>query len=466
VLEGIASLVDKGVLRQVDSVDAGSRYVMLETLREFGLERLEASGEAGDVRGRHAAWCVSLAEQAELSARQHLRPGDVERLEVERQNLLAALTWLDEAGHGEVLLRLAAVLGWSWYLEGRFREGRRWLERALAAAPQAPLEDRAVARVYAGQLAHTLGDDASAVAHLDQGVTLARHCQDAGLAAFGEMAIGMIAEDRGDYDPAEAHFTAARTLYGRANHPRGPITATYHLGVVAYGRGELGRARALLDEALTAGQALGDPLSYSWCLRYLALVAIKEGDLPRAAAALREVVTHGAQGALQHNWDETLATLAVLGAAGNQAAPAAQILGAGETVRAAHGEPFALPERADYEWAAARARAVLGEEAFAHAWATGQAMSTEAIEADIQTILAAAEEEAPQSRPVVHAGSLTLRELEVLRLLAEGRSDKEIAEALFVSQRTVQTHTEHIYAKLGVHGRSEAAAVAVRRGLA
>ena len=161
---------------------------MLETIREFGLERLAASGEAAAVRRRHAAWCLSFAERAALRTRRPIRSGDFERLDVEQPNIRAALTWLDETGQGEVLLRLAGVLGWTWYLDSRFQEGRRWLERGLAAAPEAPPGDRARALVYAGQLAHNLGDDAGALAHLDQGVTLARHLQDAWLEAFGAVA--------------------------------------------------------------------------------------------------------------------------------------------------------------------------------------------------------------------------------------------------------------------------------------
>ncbi len=140
--------------------------------------------------------------------------------------------------------------------------------------------------------------------------------------------------------------------------------------------------------------------------------------------------------------------MAVLGAAGDQAAPAARLLAAVATICAAGGYSDGLPERADHEWAAERSRATLGEEAFAHAWATGQTMSDEAIDADIQAILAAAESAAPQPRPEDHAGGLTPRELVVLRLLAEGRTDREIAAAIFVSPRTVGKHVTNLLAKL------------------
>jgi DNA-binding NarL/FixJ family response regulator len=120
----------------------------------------------------------------------------------------------------------------------------------------------------------------------------------------------------------------------------------------------------------------------------------------------------------------------------------------------------------DYEWAAKRSRATLGEEAFAHAWTTGRTMSAEAIESDIQTILTAAESEALPPPPGHHAGDLTQRELEVLRLVAAGHTNREIAAELHLSPRTVHNHLAHILTKTKTANRTAASAFALRHGLA
>ncbi|MDP9356600.1 MAG: helix-turn-helix domain-containing protein, partial [Chloroflexota bacterium] len=135
VVNGLAVLVDQSLLRKEDDPDGEPRYRMLETVREYALERLDASGEEAAVRDRHAAWCLALAEAAGAVLWTTYDPGVVARLEAEHPNLRAALTWFAQASDGEALLRIGATLGRFWYVAGHAREGRGWLERALALAP-------------------------------------------------------------------------------------------------------------------------------------------------------------------------------------------------------------------------------------------------------------------------------------------------------------------------------------------
>jgi DNA-binding CsgD family transcriptional regulator len=216
----------------------------------------------------------------------------------------------------------------------------------------------------------------------------------------------------------------------------------------------------LLHETMAAGRALDDPVTYAWCQDYLALIHIKQGSLQLAAAVLREQLKHESVAARSVNWGRTLATLAVLGAASNQTAPATRILAAvTSNSRSAVSD---LPERADFEWAAERSRVSLGDVAFAEAWAAGQSMTVEAVDTDIQAILSGVDRVAVVQDP---STSLTQREREVLALVTEGLSNTQIGNQLFISTRTAQTHVTHILAKLDATTRTEAAAKAVREGL-
>jgi len=455
VLDIINRLAEKGLVRVRTESAWEARFSLLETIREYGLERLEASDEAQEIRHRHAAWCLDLAARTEEFIRRVARPEEFARIEAELPNIRTALAWLDETGQSAMLMQLADVLGGFWYLKHLLAEFHYWQERALALSPE---ETRLRARVLilAGNFAEHLGDRETARDRYHEGMVLARRLEDKWIEALGEMMIGVGAEDRGDYDRAEAHIVAARTLYEQTTESWAPIVLTFHLGVVSYGRGNLERAREYFQETM----ALDDPVTYAWCQDYLALIHIKQESLLLAAAVLREQLTQESVAGPFLNWGRTLATLAVLGAASSQAAPAARILAA--VTSNSRSSISDLPERADFEWAAERCRKFLGEAAFAEAWTTGQSMSLEAIDDDIQAILSAVDQVA-----VVRDTSslLTQREREVLALVAEGLSNTQIGNQLFISTRTAQTHVTHILAKLDATTRTEAAAKAVREGL-
>ena len=139
VLEGITSLVDKSLLREEDGPDGEPRYQMLETVREFGLERLIDSGEEAEVRAAHAAHCLALAERTAPLVRGSEARTRLAVLEHDHGNLRAALAWFQARGEAEDFLRLAAALGYFWSMSGHWTEGNAWLEHALAADPRPSL---------------------------------------------------------------------------------------------------------------------------------------------------------------------------------------------------------------------------------------------------------------------------------------------------------------------------------------
>jgi non-specific serine/threonine protein kinase len=466
VLDGIAALVDNSLLRQAAGNVDEPRFTMLETIREYAWDRLVASGEADAMRDRHAAWCLALVESAWSDLYSASWPRVVEFLTRERDNLRAALAWLDTSGQSTAFVGLTGALGRFWHLTDEFREGRAWLERALEATPTAQTIGRTRSLCSAGYLAHCLGDDEAATRRLDEGAALARFLDEPWLAAGAILDLGIVEEDRGNYDAAEAHLSAAQTLFQHAGHSQGPLLATYHLAVVAYGRGDTLRAAALWESVIAEGRALGDPLTVNGSFEYLGLLASEQGDLHRAATSLRECLALTESGGLQAR-ARVLAAIAVLGSVCNNreiATAAARLQGAVVAAQESTGYSPVLPERTVYERASARLRSLLGEAAYAREWERGASMGEEGISAAVTAVLDGADPNAAAPGRAA-TGGLTPREREVLCLMANGQTNQEIADVLFIGRRTVATHIEHIFAKLGARSRTEAARLAAQQGL-
>ncbi len=464
IFEGIASLTDKSLLRQEEGPDGEPRYRMLETVREYGLEQLAASGEEDEVRARHAAWYLTLAEAAGDILWLRHDPEVVERLEAEHPNLRAVLAWFVHTGQSDRLLRMVAALGFYWYLAGH-REGYGWLTQALDAAPVTPTPVRVRALNWAGNLGRDL-DKVAALQHLERAAAAARHLGLRDDEAVALINHGAVLEDRGEYDAAEVLLTQALALFPQPDELANALKATYHLGVVAYGRGEGERARQLWEEALAGARALNDDVFAAWCLQYLGLQAAEQGELGRAASLLEECLSSSHAAARRVGRGTLLGTLAVLGSMCSVPDAAARLLGAAEV---AEGVPFVPPEGEAFARTGERLRATLGAEAYQRVVTVGREQGEEAVDADARAVLdaaTAAPVPAPVSLDPARGTGLTARELDVLALLVEGRSNREIAETLYVSPRTVDNHVTNILAKLEVKLRTAAVAAARRLGLA
>jgi predicted ATPase/DNA-binding CsgD family transcriptional regulator len=472
VLDGVASLVAKSLLRIEGGPSGGSdtgspRYWMLETVREFALERLEASGEAGPVRWAHAAWALALAERegGVVIQRDDRGPAARRRLDAEWTNLREALAWYAREEQGEALVRMAAALGVWWTESSRIREGLAWAERALALAPPVPSVARGTAMLVAGRLAQDVHDFDAANAWFEAAVGLGRELGDPRLEARGLLVWGMLARGRGEYDLAEELLEAARALLLRIGDSTWAIHADYHLGAVAYGRGDLQKAEALLGETLATSRAHGSPDGV-YCLEFLGLVACERGEIALAAERLAACAELVEQLIVIHQRGHVLAAVAVLAEAASLPEAAARLFGAAEGTRGEDWPSTDLPERAVYARAAERLVAALGTDGFARAREQGRRLRHEDATAELHAALAAVRNVAPPPPASLGSpGELTPREREVLALLVAGKSNPEIGAALFISPRTAQTHVTNILAKLGVASRTEAAAAAVRDGL-
>lgn len=390
VLQGLATLVDRSLLRRDDLESDDPRFTMLETIREYGLEQLGESNELGALSAAHARWAADIAVRDGFELNRRMNTSTLQRAEQELGNIRQALAWLDARQQGEDMLRMSGALLFPWYLTGHLREGRSWAERALAIGSPEPSPDRASASLAAGHLSHYLGDDTAANTHLSEAAEIAGRIGDSWVGAFSTMMLGIIAEDSGEYDRASALFETAREHFVDSGDQRGHALATFHLGVVAYGGGKVKDADELQRSALGESKAMDEPLIAAWCLEWIALLAIERGDIPSAAKAIEERLTIGIGARSMPRDGQLMAAMVVLGAACGADAPAARLMGATAALLATSGDSFRLPERTVYERAVTQLRTVLSDARYALLTAEGRAMTDTEISAGSRAILDAA----------------------------------------------------------------------------
>ena len=463
VATGVDALAEASLLRTARG-EAGEavRLTMLETTREFGLERLAAAGEEEQTRQAHADHYFALAERAEQDLLGPTPEAWLARLAADHGNLTAALTWFAERD-ASACAGLAAALRDYWYESGRWREGRRWLEPAVAQAAALPDRIAAKAFVASGYLAHYQGDDASALPLLERGLVVLRHLGDERAEAYAQYLLGIAAEDRGDYAAATELLAEAGRRLRSLGHAANAAFAEAHLGIVALGESDPARARVHGDAArmLAAEAGASGP---DVAVLLLGDVARDVGELATAAERYREYLELTAGRGGSEDLARAVAAVAVLAVERGQPEGAARLFGAGERLRETLGLALAQPERSVCERASARALGELGEERFGKALTEGRALAPH------EALLAV--EEALGLRPPVAESNetapagLSPRESEVLRLIATGRTNREIAQTLFLSVRTVERHVTNLYAKIGARGRADATAFALRHGLA
>lgn len=435
VLDRIAALVDHGLVRQVEAADGEPRFRMLETIREFALERLAAADEVDDTRNRHLARFVELAETTEPELTRAGQSIWLERLSEENDNIRAALAWSVESGQIELGLRLAGSLVRFWSVRGLMSEGRRWLAEALEAGEG--VQPAVLAKGYfaAGFAALGQGDYAEAKPLFERSLLLAREAGNTRIEAQALQQIGWLVLAAGTYKVA--HAERARELAGKALELAGDLddkvvqsgalnilaelaaeegneasanelyerslalrrelgdkrliaNSVLTLGCAELSRGNTAHAAALLEEARTLAAALGDTWSVSLAKINLGRLALLDGEVDAAATLFAESLELARGRGDKRVAAECLQGLGAVGAARGDAAPATRLLAAAGGLLDAIGVAPANVEVMIGERFVPPLQHSLGEEAFAAEWAAGRALSTdEAIE---QGLLAAGAE--------------------------------------------------------------------------
>jgi predicted ATPase/DNA-binding CsgD family transcriptional regulator len=470
VLDGVASLIDKSLLHLTEHEGEESRLVMLETIREYAHEKLCEANQVEGMYKRHWEWCLRLAEEAKPKLLGMEQGVWLNRLETEHDNLRAALGRSLSAREGEIAARLAGALWRFWLAHGHFSEGRKFLEAILAHGSSLPASALSDVLYGAGELARLQGDYERAHALHTQRLTLHRNLGDNEGIADTLNYLGLMAVFQGDPEQAIKLLEESLALYRELGKDQGVASSLLGLAMAAAFQREYQRAATLSEESVLIRRQVHDRSNLILSLFGLAVSTTLLGDLERAIRACQEALALSE--ALGHKTGLAYGLEALAGIAGaqGQAERAATLFGAAEALRDAIDTPLPPGLRVIYERVLVTVRAQLGEKSFATAWAEGRSMSPEQALAawGPQTMsvpmLTSLSSPPPMKAPSYPAG-LTAREVEVLRLVAQGLTNAQIAERLVVSPHTVHAHIRSIHSKLGVTSRSAATRFAFEQKL-
>ena len=289
VLDGITSLIEHSLLRQSAGPGGEPRYQMLETLREFGWERLTESGEAAAIRGAHATWCLSLAEEAEPALWGARQVEWLDQLDEEKDNLRVALHWTLDQVESETATRLGASLWRFWERRGYLSEGRSYLARILSLSPN-PAAHAARCNVLtgAGVLAALQGDYDQAVQQSEQALVGWRQLDDHRGMARAMLCLATVARYWDDYAGAQTLGNESLAAYRTINDRWGIGHVLAHLGMVAWVQGDHATGTARYEESLAYLRDVGDEAGIFEILLELGKGACDQGELARAKSLFEE----------------------------------------------------------------------------------------------------------------------------------------------------------------------------------
>jgi predicted ATPase/RsiW-degrading membrane proteinase PrsW (M82 family) len=416
LLEALGSLVDKSLVRRDPQADERARFDMLESIREFALERLAEGAELESLRRRHAEFFLGLAEASEAELRGPRQLVWARRLGREHENFRAALGWAREQSEGELALRLSFALARFWEQRGTLGEARAWLEAALALEGPAAPAIRARGHSYVGRLALLQSDYVRARAALEEGLRLGREIGDREQIAACLLELGWIELVDGEHDRARASLDeglelsrnlgdeqvvarALRTLgrvhaeqgdaagagplleesleiRRRLEDRRGVANALANIGRVALLAGDLATARQMLEQSLSLAREVDDKLRLAEALYFLALVELEQGNAEEARLVLDERLALCRELGDRLGIAECLDALARL-ITTDDAQRAARLVGAADTLRRSLGAEMWPYERSRRELLVSALRSVLGAAAFEAAVGEGTGLTVE-----------------------------------------------------------------------------------------
>jgi predicted ATPase/DNA-binding CsgD family transcriptional regulator len=477
ILDGLARLVSKSLVVAEILEQREARYHLLETIRQYASMLLRESGEENKLRDRHLDWYVVLSEEAKAQWRGPRQKELFDQLEIEHDNLRAALEWSKlESGSTEKGLRLGSALWRFWEIHNHSREGRQHLT-TLLALPGAQIHTSARARALygAGYLAMMQGTEKSfttSEAFMNESMAIARELGEPQLIANGIYGSGILALYRGDNEQAIKQLEESLTLFRQLGDCVGTYVSLYNLAEAATARRDYGQAQKLHEESLMLKREQGDEWSIANSLMSLAIIARLQENYQQAIDLIQQGL-----GLFQKIGDRTdvafcLLEFSAIAAIQGQSQLAVQLYAVADMLLEGLGFPSGHAYRAKSERQLASIRLRMGEARFKAAWEMGRALTLDqAIEQarGLKSLL----ENQTDSQTSTERGAkdetvlvpLNERELEVLGLIAEGLSNHEIAERLMIALSTVKWHINNLFGKLGVHSRTQAVAQAKELGL-
>ncbi len=502
VIDGIGSLLDRSLIQRYDADDGTARFTMLETMREFGREKLTDTGELLAIQAQHATWFTSQVPSPDYEVWDDARVPEVPELSNESENLRSALSWALEQGKSEEAIRLAIGLGPFWWENGLFSEARGTLDRILSAANtiDSPLHifmlgwaaewawlqsdyakldelaSEALRRCRAeghlpgvavnlfrlGKVA-VVDDRAEALRRFLDALSISRENNDPRATFYALIGVGFGPLFFGHIAEARSLFAEARSLVNHFDEAvrDGPLLRVDHWeGRVAQEDNDLDRAKHHFEECLAKSRAVNNKFRQLLASIVLGQVSLDLGDVREAAFQSVEALRMANRVGSPFRAGHCLSQLACVSVAADDYPRAAVLLGAEfalrERLALGGGFDFYKPRVVERDMVAGR----LGEAAFARDWERGRSLTMAEVVEEAAALVSRIETPGPKS-----ASAISRREIEVLTLVAEDKSNREIADVLFLSHRTVEAHMASILAKLDVDSRHKAVMAARDRGL-
>lgn len=487
----LAVLIDKSLIR----LNTSGRYDLHELLRQYAAERLIQAQEFDATARRHLDYFTRFAGEAERCLFSVNQTVWFDKLETEQDNLRTALAF---AVNRETGLQLAASLGWFFGERPHWNEGLSWLERSLAANPQASIFLRAKASHNTAALAGHLGDKERLISYCQQAITLAQTIHDDWNMAWALCHLGFFSVFHPGYDVNQlaSHLEKSVAIFRRLNDQMGLAHSLVRLAWNALDRQDIPYARSLIEEAGQLADSVGDTIIIAWVNKTLGNIAQDRDNLRQARFHLEKSLEHFRQAKLPEACNmitidladvelqaenieraeelykesiklhrtsllnhppipDILAKIARIAQRQGLFERSARLLGAAQ-VWGIGKTATLLPDIDAFETGIATAQARMERTAFDEAWATGQAMTQDQA-------IAYALEDSPSTAKIPESSQqanqlLTERESEILALVADGLNSREIAQQLVLSVGTIRWYLKAIYSKLDVHSRSEALA--------
>jgi predicted ATPase/class 3 adenylate cyclase/DNA-binding CsgD family transcriptional regulator len=496
ILTVLSHLIDQSLVHVQEQ--AGTvRYRILEVIRQFGREQLEARGEIATLCRRHRDWCVALAQQTELELAGSHQGGWLDRLEAEHDNLRSAVLWSLEQQQAEEAAQMGIALWPFWILRAHMPEGLQLLNRTLALL-QEPSALRANLLRVTGTIAGRLGDSNRALNLVEESLAVWRALDERSGIGPTLLSLGMGALILGRYEPAITYFAESLPLLREADSKQGIALALNSSGLAHLYQGNAVQAEQLFDESLALFRELGDQRGIAAVLANRAMMSYEQGDYHQAtklgaeSVALRRalddkggcahtLVILGRVAFAERDYTQAVAYFheslalrrelggiegiaeALEGLAGVLATQgggkaAAGLLGAAEVLREGSGVAASPIDRAFIQAVLPGVQAQVEASALASAWREGRNFTLD--QALVRAATVHGKEPVPVQR-LSYPEELTAREMEVLRLVAQGMTDAMVAERLVISPRTVQGHVRSIFAKIHVTSRSAATRYAI-----
>jgi predicted ATPase/DNA-binding CsgD family transcriptional regulator len=476
VLDAATSLLDKHLMLQREQSDGESRLLMLETIREFGLECLHNSGEYEIICSAHAGYFQAMVEATEPNVFDAKEMAWFERLEQDHDNLRAALQWFIESEESEMALKLSGSLVRFWGVRGYMREARQWLERAFALREGASSPVLAKALSGAGWLATEQGNYEQAEALCNESLMLFQKLGDERGMALALHRLGG-AYSISNYTAACSALEESLILYRKAGDKGGLAYSLMSLGAVNTRHSENAKAHSLLEESLVPLREINNKEGMAWSLFMLALALFPGSDTARANSLLEESLTLFSEISNKEGQARTLSLLGQLKLKQGEYITARPLL---EESLALFREVASQQHFAQTLLLLARTAALQLDKPAARAYYE-ECLTIMRELGDERGIAACIEGLKSLNSTQAHTGTgysyaytkpsltypagLTAREVEVLRLVASGLTNAQIAEQLVISPRTVNAHMRSIYNKLEISSRTAVTRYAVDQHL-